>query len=275
MDTHLKYSVLTLICFSLVGYYFYSSGNKNNKYKQIIKNIGKINYEESKEIVQFILNSYNHYDNEFNNFIWLSLIKSDYNLLKLCFDKKIDPNYIRISQWYGTFSLLEMIIIKYYNNIRKKTSRKEKILKYARNQLYFLIYVNANADMKCIIPEIQYILDIANKASKAEYNIIYQIKYGNNPFGILPPIVWFNRLSKDIQKELLIWCNTVKKDILSYKLTFAQTNKIGGIRARKLLEYLIIPDKNKLDIINHINIYKYAKSGTHLISSFNGYDIKI
>jgi hypothetical protein len=93
--------------------------------------------------------------------------------------------------------------------------------------------------MKCIIPEIQYILDIANNASNAEHNIIYQIKYGNNPFGILPPIVWFNRLPKNIQKELLIWCKSIKKDILSYKLTFAQSNKIGGLRAKKLLEYLM------------------------------------
>ena len=275
MDTQFKYSGLTLICVSLIGYYFYTFGNKNNKYKQIIKNIGKINYEESKEIVQFLLNSYNHYDNEMNHFIWLSLIKSDYNLLKLCFDKNIDLNYIMISQWYGTFSLLEMLLIKYYNNIRKRTLRKNRILKYARNQLYFLLYFNANADMECIIPEIQNILDMANKASNADYNIIYQIKNGNNPFGILPPIVWFNRLSKDIQKELLIWCKSIKKDILSYKLTFAQSNKIGGLRAKKLLEYLIIPEEGKLNMINHINIYKHVSNGNKLVSSFNGYDIKI
>ena len=117
MDTQFKYSGLTLICVSLVGYYFYSSSNKNNKYKQILKNIGKINYEESKQVVDFMLNSYNHYDNEFNNFCWLSLIKSNYNLLKLCFDKNINPNYIMINNWYGTFSLFEMLLIKYYNNI--------------------------------------------------------------------------------------------------------------------------------------------------------------
>jgi hypothetical protein len=59
----------------------------------------------------------------------------------------------------------------------------------------------------------------------------------NNPLGRIK--------FKDIRK---ISIGISKKDILSYKLTFAQSNKIGGLRAKKLLKYLIIPDNKKLDI---------------------------
>ncbi len=278
---------LTLIPLSICVYIKYKR-NKNNiqQYKYImfmLKKHGNRCNLSSKSTISFIIDTFGTNHEYFLTFVLLSFMKGHFGFMSECLNQGLNPNLM-----INYIPLLDSILINYYNNYVYRI-RYNKQISYALKQIiYFLLFAGANTNFSTINDELLLILETAHNASCANMKILYDIKKGNNPFLILPPIVWFNRLSNNLQVELLDWCDFAEDDILNFKLTFQKPWKLGqkkytsdwfisylytgtGSRIQRLLSSFIIPENKQIEMMKTIKSAKYlsSKSGLHIEKSLS------